>query len=327
MTKKIIIALALTFLLANTQAFSREKMRIAVLDLQASGVSKKTAATVSNMLRTDLVNMGKFIVVERNQMKSVLKEQGFQQTGCTDQSCAVQIGRLISANKMLMGEVSPLGKSLIITVRIVDVEKGVVQYAAREKAKSEDMLDIAVTKITRKLSARIGYRRVVKRTEPEKKIEEEAPGKITPTGYYMRSIVPGWGQIYAGNTMKGGLILGGFLASGGFFGFSLWWYKSRKKLYDDLPAGSSTSEFDSKYNAYKGASIMAYTSFALLIAVYGYNWADVIFITSPDYTSTAVIPVLPINNQYGVIMNTCYADYENENAGEMKFILGMNYRF
>ncbi len=99
-----------------------ERVRIAVMDLRAEGVSAKTSRVVTNMLRTNLINLKKFTIVERSQMDLILKEQGFQQTGCTDQDCAVQIGKVLSVRKILIGELSSIGSSLMMTIRIVDVE-------------------------------------------------------------------------------------------------------------------------------------------------------------------------------------------------------------
>ncbi len=149
------VLLFLIFILFATNAFSEKKTVIAVLDIKALGVSKMTAKVASNMIRSDLVNMGSFSVVERAQIDMILKEQGFQQTGCTDQECAVKVGRLVSARKILIGELQKLGSVMIITVRIVDVEKGISEYAARDKAKSEEVLDEAITRITGKLAERI----------------------------------------------------------------------------------------------------------------------------------------------------------------------------
>ncbi len=138
-----------------TSGFTQEKMRIAILDLKPEGVSVQISKVVSNMLRSDLINLGNFTVVERSQMDKILKEQGFQQTGCTDQECAVELGRLMSTKKILIGEISPLGNEIIISVRIVDVEKGVAEYSAREKSHSVNQLDQAITELTEKLSNRI----------------------------------------------------------------------------------------------------------------------------------------------------------------------------
>ena len=87
-------------------AFSAKKMRIAVMDVKPEGVPGKTAKVISNMIRNELINTQKFIVIERAQMDMIFKEQGLQQTGCTDQEFAVEMGRLLSARKILIGEVN-----------------------------------------------------------------------------------------------------------------------------------------------------------------------------------------------------------------------------
>jgi TolB-like protein len=155
--KRITVAAFFIFTCVILPAHPAQKTVIAILDLKPIGVSKMMAQTVASMIRSDLVNMGKFYVVERSQIDEILKEQGFQRTGCTEQSCAIKVGRLVSARKIMIGELHKLGSVLIITVRIVDVEKGISEYAAREKSRSVEVLDEAITRITAKLSERIVF--------------------------------------------------------------------------------------------------------------------------------------------------------------------------
>lgn len=121
--KNMLSTILIYFLFLAANAYSEENMRVAVMELRPAGVSADTTKAISSMLRTQIIDSGKFTVVEREQMDLILKEQGLQLTGCTDAACAVEIGKLISARKILIGEVSKLGKSFIISCRIVDVEK------------------------------------------------------------------------------------------------------------------------------------------------------------------------------------------------------------
>ncbi len=155
MKKWIIIASLFCIIQFISAVYAEEKMRIAVLDLSPTGVPANTAKTISSMLRTEIIDSGKFTVVERDQMEAILKEQGLQQTGCTDAACAVQIGKLISAKKMLIGDVSKLGKAYIIACRIVDVEKGVAEYATQETAENEDELVATTRRMVVKLLKRM----------------------------------------------------------------------------------------------------------------------------------------------------------------------------
>jgi|GEM_PF-3377622 len=139
----------------NTSTEKNEKMRIAVMDLKADDVSESTARKVSELIRTEMVTIKDFIIVERSQMGKIFKEQGLQQTGCTDQSCAVKAGRMLSAQKIFVGSVIKLGSKIIITGRIVDVEKGTVDFSGKSSSKSLMDLDIACGHLIRDINSNI----------------------------------------------------------------------------------------------------------------------------------------------------------------------------
>ena len=117
------------------------------------------------MIRTELINTHRFIVIERAQMDSILKEQGLQQTGCTDQECAVKAGRLHVGPKDHGRRDRLAGKIDRDDGEDVDVEKGISVYADEEKAATEDDLDGAVARMTQKLAERITRMRSSKEAE------------------------------------------------------------------------------------------------------------------------------------------------------------------
>lgn len=304
--KRHIISLIFIFYVLTGSVASAERMRIAILDLKAEGVANKIAKNVTNMIRTDLINLDKFIVIERTQMDKIMEEQGFQQTGCTDQECAVQIGKVMAARKILIGEVSSMGEAILITVRIVDVEKAISEHAARSKAKSIDDLDTAITSLTKELSGRIegekkGFfaslfgkseedveaKKPEKKKEPEKKEAKKevktAPRVITPVRYYVSGIFPGIGQIYAGEKKKGPVFLFGFVASGIMSFYFHNNFKSKKGEYMSLDYDASQKEFDKKNSEMKKAGKYAIAAISITGLIYIANWADIIFFTKPVF--------------------------------------------
>jgi len=142
-------------LLSVSSLSGAEKTRIAVLDLKATGVPESTSRAVSGMLRSKLIDSGLFVVVERTQMDTILKEQGLQQTGCTDAACAVQIGKMLSAKKILIGEINRLGDTYVITCRVVDVQKGTADYATDAVAENEKKIYSTVNDLVYKLGKRM----------------------------------------------------------------------------------------------------------------------------------------------------------------------------
>jgi TolB-like protein len=114
----------------NLYAQENIKKTIAVLTFDVrKGISNTDAGTLSDRLRTELVNLDVFTVLERGQMYAILQEQGFNQTGCTTSECAVEAGRLLGVETMVAGVVGKVGDILTIDVRVFDVETGKILQA------------------------------------------------------------------------------------------------------------------------------------------------------------------------------------------------------
>ena len=114
----------------NIFAQQIQQKTIAVLPFEVrEGLSKTAAATLSDRLRSELVNLEKYTVLERGQMHSILQEQGFTQTGCTTSECAVEAGRLLGVQTMVAGLVGKVGELLTIDIRVFDVETGKILQA------------------------------------------------------------------------------------------------------------------------------------------------------------------------------------------------------
>jgi hypothetical protein len=125
----VLIALLIVSFSVKTfgQPAASSKPHIGVLDLEGRGISEGEAATLTDRLRGHLVNTNAFVVLERAKMEDILKEQGFQQTGCTITECAVRAGRVLNAKKMVAGSIGLIGKTYTIDLLLIDVESGQIE--------------------------------------------------------------------------------------------------------------------------------------------------------------------------------------------------------
>ncbi len=98
-----------------------DKIPVAILDLEGRGISDLEAATLTDRLRSEMVTVGAFVVVERGQMEMLLEEQGFQQTGCTSAECAVEVGKLLGVQKMVTGSIGKLGELYTVDARMFEI--------------------------------------------------------------------------------------------------------------------------------------------------------------------------------------------------------------
>jgi len=114
----------------------KEKTLVAVLDLKVTGgLSANEAATLSARLRTEISQTGKFEVIERGDMESILKEQDFSMSDlseCATTQCAVEIGQLLNAEQLVLGSIGKVGKTYSIDVRLVDVSSGKIVKTSKQ---------------------------------------------------------------------------------------------------------------------------------------------------------------------------------------------------
>ncbi len=141
---KLLFCIFVNFMLF--QLLDAQNYRIAVSELDAKGVTISEAAIVTDFLRNDLFTTGKFEVLERAKMKEILEEIAFQQTGCTTAECAVEMGKILNVEKMIVGSLSRLGNTYYVSIRFVDVATGKVEFADRVSCKCP--IDILPTTIT-----------------------------------------------------------------------------------------------------------------------------------------------------------------------------------
>ena len=119
----------ITLVLFIGLSFSQE-ITIAVLDFDGDGVSQSETRTLTNRLRDEMFKTGAYIVLERGKMDEVLKEQGFQQTGCVTSECAVEVGNMLGVQQMIGGSIGKVGNMYTVSARIIDVGTGEVLKSA-----------------------------------------------------------------------------------------------------------------------------------------------------------------------------------------------------
>ncbi len=127
---------------------------VAVLDLEPVGAKRTESSAISDRLREELLNTGRFVLVNRDQMDSVLKEQALQQTGCTSSECAVQVGKILGVRKIIAGRLTRVDESLwLLAVILVDVETARTERAVSvsQEGKFLNLMTDGVEQLTAKL--------------------------------------------------------------------------------------------------------------------------------------------------------------------------------
>lgn len=136
--------------------YTGPKRRVGVIDFENKTAYGQTrlGQAASDILITELVKTGKFIVVEREKVNKLLEEQKLGLTGAIDPNTAAQMGKVLGLNAIVTGAISNFGvrttgsdylitqtkrqeATCTIDVRVVDAETGQILFADSGKGVSK----------------------------------------------------------------------------------------------------------------------------------------------------------------------------------------------
>jgi len=139
--------------MSDEQLQKLKNSRLAMIDLTGNNLNDGTASAISNRLFHELFKTGFYVLLEREEIDEILREQAFQQSGCVSSECLVEIGRLLNVELMLGGTVSKIENFYMIDVRLIDVETGKILLTTNEDFTGdfESFIKIALPKIAGKL--------------------------------------------------------------------------------------------------------------------------------------------------------------------------------
>jgi len=100
------------------------KPTVAILDFEGQGVSDGEVQTLSERMRTEIGNTNAVRLIERKAVEKIMQEQGLQQSGCTTDECAAEVGQLLGVQFMISGSIGKMGDSYTIDCKMFSVETG-----------------------------------------------------------------------------------------------------------------------------------------------------------------------------------------------------------
>lgn len=114
MKKYIPFFICIILIVFSIQVYSQDlsglKKRVAVINFEdRSGYGHNIGRGVSDMLVTALVESDQFIVIEREELDEVLKEQGLGMSGTVTPQSAAKVGQLLGVQRIITGSITEFG--------------------------------------------------------------------------------------------------------------------------------------------------------------------------------------------------------------------------
>ncbi len=233
--------------------------RIVVAEMKESGQAAKDlelGVLISAQLSTFLQRDHGFFILERSRIQDALKEIQLGMTGLLDPEKAAKAGKMIGAQAVVVGTVSEAGSDFVVNARLISVETAEVLVAESMNLPRAGMVALSDASVVLR----------------------------TRSGSIFRSmVIPGWGQFYNREPVKGGIIVGLELALAGAAVATHFLGASKQSEYsasdfalkypelDPDQLSQKAQELRSDAESYYGArNILIYSA----IGVYLYNILD-----------------------------------------------------
>jgi len=128
----------------ETETPAKGRTQLAVYDLDSEKHLKIVAIILSEALREELFRLGNFILVNRENMNQVLQEVRLGQTGLIDEKQAIQAGKALAVNQIIIGRLASIGRSSLLQAKRVNTETHNTMSISSlkcKKGKEEVLLD------------------------------------------------------------------------------------------------------------------------------------------------------------------------------------------
>ncbi|PIP70670.1 MAG: hypothetical protein COW90_04095 [Nitrospirae bacterium CG22_combo_CG10-13_8_21_14_all_44_11] len=100
----------------------QDKTRIIVYDFNSVNWLTVPALILSEALREELYKLGRFRLVNREDIQRVLSELKLQQSGLVNETQVMQIGQWLAAENAITGKLSPLGNTIVLQTKRINMK-------------------------------------------------------------------------------------------------------------------------------------------------------------------------------------------------------------
>lgn len=179
--RNIPVILVFICLAAVLSAQSDSRPIISVLNFDASGISDAEVRVFVDYISSHIIETGKYRVIDRAQRQAILSEIEFSQADCSDEECQLEIGRMLSANQIIVGSLGKFGQKFILNIKLIDVETAQSINASSEMYGSlEELLEDSKNLSARLIGVEEAGQRIAE-VQPESDEESEkdtAPAEV-----------------------------------------------------------------------------------------------------------------------------------------------------
>ena len=134
-----------------TQKAAEKKVNIAVAEFTGKNVPAADVIRVTDFIRTALVSVNRFNILDSADMEMILAKHRFNMTGCASAECLSRMGKMLDVEIILTGSLAKLSDAYQISVSLVNVETGDILQSIDQSVKTAAELEQACKQVVEKI--------------------------------------------------------------------------------------------------------------------------------------------------------------------------------
>ncbi len=175
--RNILILTVLLFTTFIISSLTAKEKTLVVVNFTSIKSDQELGAAISELFRgmVTTINQKEYIIIEREQLNKIMKEQELSLSGAVDEKESEKIGKLLAADYIILGSISKTGNTYTINARIVDSSTSKIVQGSTISSNSENELPEKV-----KTLAYLIFKLEV----PENKASAAKDNTISKSSYY-----------------------------------------------------------------------------------------------------------------------------------------------
>ncbi|MBN2532518.1 MAG: hypothetical protein JXB88_06475 [Spirochaetales bacterium] len=164
------ILVIILILICCIALYAEEKPVISVLDFfTEEGISKSEMRLFISLLSSALFQTKIYTVIDVSERERLIKELKFATPACSEESCQLEMGKLLSSDAIIIGRIGRLGSRYVLSIKMLETDTGMTLNTADGIYDTIDAMVDDVGTIAKKLASTHWER---EETVPEEEISE-----------------------------------------------------------------------------------------------------------------------------------------------------------
>lgn len=131
------------------------KKTLAILELSTHGIAPATAEEISDGIRAELRHLSVYELIDPATIQGVLHDQNMGSSSeCNQNSCAIQIGQILGADRVAMGSISLIDGTYSVNIRTIEINTGRIvndvneYYSGKPRFFQTDLIPVIAAKMS-----------------------------------------------------------------------------------------------------------------------------------------------------------------------------------